>query len=88
LVTVPELSRMAFEISAELEKIVPEVLKKDFVTITAPTAEAAAEIGSIDGMASSASASTSGAPAKAGGRTPNLDQYTVDMTANAKAGRM
>jgi len=88
LVTVPELSRMAYEISAELEKVVTEVLKKDFVTITAPSAEAAAEIGSIDSMASSASASTGGAPAKAGGRTPNLDQYTVDMTANARAGKI
>lgn len=88
LVSVPELSRMAYEISAELEKVVTEILKKDFVTITAPTAEAAAELGSIDSMASSASASPSGAPAKAGGRTPNLDQYTVDMTANAKAGKI
>ena len=88
LVSVPELSRMAYEVSAELEKIVSEVLKKDFVTITAPTAEAAAELGSVDSMASAASASTSGAPAKAGGRTPNLDQYTVDMTANAKAGKI
>lgn len=88
LVTNPELSRLAYEISAELEKIASEVLKKDFVTITAPTAEAAAELGSIDAMASSASASTSGAPTKAGGRTPNLDQYTVDMTANAKAGKI
>lgn len=88
LVTNPELSRLAYETSAELEKIASEVLKKDFVTITAPTAEAAAELGSIDAMASSASASTSGAPTKAGGRTPNLDQYTVDMTANAKAGKI
>lgn len=88
IVTNPELSRLAYEISAELEKIVSEVLKKDFVTITAPTAEAAAELGSIDAMASSASAAPSGAPAKAGGRTPNLDQYTVDMTANAKAGKI
>ena len=88
LVTAPELARLAYEISAEFEKIAAEMLKKDFVTITAPTAEAAAEIGSIDSMTSTASASPSGAPAKAGGRTPNLDQYTVDMTANAKAGKI
>jgi len=88
LISVPELARMAYEMSAEFEKLSHEVLKKDFVTITAPTAEAAAEIGTIDSMTSAASASESGAPAKAGGRTPNLDQYTVDMTANAKAGKI
>ena len=37
--------------------------------------------------ASAASAGGSGTPA-AGGRTPNLDQYTVDMTANARAGKI
>ena len=88
LVSVTELSRMAIEMSRELEKIAPEVLKKDFVTITASSAEAAAELGSIDSMASSASASDGSAPTKAGGRTPNLDQYTVDLTANAKAGKI
>jgi type VI secretion system protein VasG len=88
LLTVPELTRMATDISRELEKIAPEVLKKDFATITASSAEASAELGSIDSMASSASASGSGSPTKGGGRTPNLDAYTVDMTANAKAGKI
>jgi len=88
LVSVPELSRMAFDISHELEKIAAEVLKKDFLAITVGSAEASAEIGSIDSMASTASASPSGEPTKAGGRTPNLDQYTVDLTANAKAGKI
>jgi type VI secretion system protein VasG len=88
LVTVPELSRLAFDISRELEKIAGEVLKRDFHAITVTSAEASAELGSIDSMASTASASPSGEPAKAGGRTPNLDQYTVDLTANAKAGKI
>ncbi len=88
LVSVSELMRMANDLSKEFEKIVPEVLKKDFVTITASSAEAAAELGAIDSAASSASASGSGGTPKAGGRTPNLDQYTVDMTANARAGKI
>ena len=88
LVSVSELLRMANDLSKEFEKIVPEVLKKDFVTITASSAEAAAELGAIDSAASSASASGSGGTPKAGGRTPNLDQYTVDMTANARAGKI
>ena len=88
LLSVSELARMTAEISKEFEKIAPEVLKKEFVTITASSAEAAAEIGAIDSAASSASASSGGGAPKAGGRTPNLDQYTVDITANARAGKI
>ncbi|MCE2899879.1 MAG: type VI secretion system ATPase TssH [Gemmatimonas sp.] len=89
ILTVTELSRMAADISKEFEKIPADVLKKDFVTITASAAEANAEIGSIDSVAAGASASGSGAPAaKAGGRTPNLDQYCVDLTANARSGKI
>lgn len=89
LVSVTELSRLASEISREFEKVTAEVLKKEFLSITVVSTEAKEELGSIDSMASTASASGSGAePAKAGGRTPNLDQYTVDLTANAKAGKI
>ncbi len=78
LLTVPELQRMAMDISKEFEKIPADVLKKDFATITASSTEAAAEIGSIDSVAAGASASGSGGAApKAGGRTPNLDQYAI-----------
>lgn len=90
LLSVPELQRLSAEISKELEKLPADVLKKDFVTITASSAEASAEIGSIDSVAAGASAAGaggSGAP-KAGGRTPNLDQYCVDLTANAKSGKI
>ena len=88
LLTVSELARMASDISKEFEKVAPEVLKKDFVTITSASAEAAAELGAIDSAASSASASSGGGAPKAGGRTPNLDQFTVDITANARAGKI
>jgi len=87
LLTNSELAREANDLSKEFEKITPEILKKEFVTITASSAEAAAELGAIDSAASVASASGGGTP-KAGGRTPNLDQFTVDLTANAKAGKM
>ncbi len=88
LLSVGELSRMANDISHEFEKIPADVLKKDFATITAPSAEAAAELGAIDNAASTASASSGSGTPKAGGRTPNLDQYTVDLTANARAGKI
>jgi type VI secretion system protein VasG len=88
LVSVSELARLAAEISREFEKIAPDVLKKEFLSVTVVSTEAKEELGSIDSMASTASASGSGEPTKAGGRTPNLDQYTVDLTANAKAGKI
>lgn len=89
LLSVPELQRLSAEFTKEFEKIPADVLKKDFVTITASSAEATAEIGSIDSVAAGASASSSGGgTAKAGGRTPNLDSYTVDLTANAKSGKI
>ncbi len=89
LLSVPELLR-AVDFTKEFEKIPADVLKKDFVTITASSAEATAEIGSIDAVAAGASASSgSGTPKPgAGGRTPNLDQYCVDLTANAKNGKI
>lgn len=88
LISVGELARMAGDISKEFDKIAPEVLKKDFVTITASSTEAAAELGAIDSAASSASAASGSGTQKAGGRTPNLDQYTVDLTAKAREGKM
>ena len=91
LLSVPELQRMAGEISREFDKVAVEVLRKDFVTITASSAEAAQEIGSLDSMASAVGASAPGGMQKTGqggGRTPNLDQYCVDLTENARKGKI
>src|SRR6478672_5974730 len=79
LLTNDELARMAKDISREFDKIAPEVLHKEFVTITAPSSEAAAEVKSMPGGA----ATESGAAPRAGGKTGNLDQFTVDLTARA-----
>jgi type VI secretion system protein VasG len=89
LVATSELARLASDISKEFEKIPAEVLRKEFATITAPSPEAAAEVG----MASAGSAgapAAGGAPgaAKGGGKTPNLDQFTVDMTQRARDGKI
>jgi type VI secretion system protein VasG len=90
LVSNEELSRLAKEVSRELEKIPAEALRKDFVAITAPSTEAAAEVG-LDrtgaGAAGGAPNAQGGAP-KAGGRTPALDQFTVDLTGRARAGKI
>ncbi len=87
LLSVPGLQRLAADFTKELDKISPDALRKDFVTITSSSAEATAEIGSIDSVAAGASASGIGSPSP-GGRTPNLDQYTTDLTENARNGRI
>ncbi len=82
-----ELARVAGDISGEFGKVPLDALRKDFVTITAPSAEAVEEVAQDSGAGESAAAAA--APgAKAGGRTPNLDQYTVDLTENARQGKI
>ncbi len=82
-----ELARVANDISSEFGKMPLDALRKDFVTITAPSSEASEEIALDSGSGESAAAAA--APgAKAGGRTPNLDQYTVDLTENARKGKI
>jgi type VI secretion system protein VasG len=78
--SVDELARLTQGVSKELEKIPAEGLKKDFGSIVSGTSE----------DVSAASSSEAGDPSlpKVGGKTPNLDQYTVDLTARAKAGKI
>jgi len=78
-----ELARIARDIGKELQKIQPELLRKDFLAITEGTqedtdAQAAAEAPSSDGAATP----------RTGGKTPNLDQFTVDLTGNARKGKI
>jgi len=85
LLTNDELARIAKDISREFEKIAPDVLQKEFVTVTAPSSEASAEVAAMPGgRAGESSASAS----KPGGKTANLDQFTVDLTARARAGKI
>ncbi|MGZ8376727.1 MAG: type VI secretion system ATPase TssH [Gemmatirosa sp.] len=87
LVSNTELSRLAADISKEFEKIPADVLRKEFNNVTAPSPEAAAEVGLQSAGSAASSGGAPGAP-KGGGKTPNLDQFTVDMTAKAKAGKI
>src|SRR5215207_7333992 len=91
LVTNEELGRLVREVSKELQKIPPEALRKDFLSLIAVSHEedgggTAAATEGASGAAAGAGAG--GAPRAAGGRTPNLDQYTVDLTARAREGRI
>jgi type VI secretion system protein VasG len=81
--SVDELKQLTRDVSKELEKISPEGLRKDFASIVAGTSEDAAAASS----AGAESGSEPGTP-RPGGKTPNLDQFTVDLTARAKSGKI
>jgi type VI secretion system protein VasG len=80
LVSNDELSRMAKDISKEFDKIAAEALRKDFNQITALSSEAASP---TELMSSGSEPAAVGQPGKATGNgpTPNLDLFTVDLTA-------
>ncbi len=80
-----ELARLVKEISRELTKIPVETLKKDFVAITADSIEEAQA--SYASQPSSAAGGDAARPA-GGGKQPNLDAYTVNLTENAKQGKL
>ena len=85
LVSNEELARLVRETSRELQKVNADALKKDFDKITATSSEDAGALAE----ASATPAGQAGAPvAGLGGKTPNLDQYTVNLTENAKKGKV
>jgi type VI secretion system protein VasG len=81
LISESDLARMIKEVSNEIRKIPADTLKQDIAAIVATSSE------ETQG-ASAAPASGDQAPRAAGGKTPNLDQYTVNLTENAKKGKM
>jgi type VI secretion system protein VasG len=84
LVTNEELARIMREISKEFQKIQPESLRKDMLAIVAKSSEAGSD---EEAPQDATGAMPTGAP-KIGGKSPNLDQYTVNLTENAKKGKI
>jgi type VI secretion system protein VasG len=76
-----DLSRLMRETSREFQKVQAESLRKDFAQIVSSSHE---EIQA----AAQADEAAPGARRAAGGPTPNLDQYTVNLTENAKNGKI
>ncbi len=80
------LARRGRDASSQLLKIAPDLLKRDFATVTASSAEAA------DAAAQASNSEDGGGPAEGGGmpRTGGgaLEQFTTDLTAQAKAGKI
>ncbi|RUQ75865.1 type VI secretion system ATPase TssH [Azospirillum doebereinerae] len=85
LLSDESLAAQARDMSGQFARITADVLRRDLPKIAAETAEARTS-------APVAAAGGGGAPAaggpKVGGATPNLDQYTIDLTARAKEGKI
>jgi type VI secretion system protein VasG len=86
LVSNEELSRLIREASRELQKVNADALKKDFDKITATSSEDASAL--TEAAAGGATGQAGDVPHGMGGKTPNLDQYTVNLTDNAKKGKI
>ncbi|HEY0007066.1 MAG TPA: type VI secretion system ATPase TssH [Pyrinomonadaceae bacterium] len=80
-----DLARIAKEISKEFSQISVESLKKDFASITAGSHEDR-EAASLAGAPSAGD--PLGAPSGSPAGTKALDQFTVDLTAKARAGQI
>ncbi len=78
-----ELSRLVRDVSKEFQKINADALKKDLLGIVALSQET-----TTSGAAIGAGAGPGDAAKPMGGKTPNLDSYTVDLTGNAKKGKI
>jgi len=85
LLTGDSLARIARDVSKEFDHISPETLQAKLPEITADSVEArdAVALGEAGGV-------SDGAPVASGvpGKTKALDQYTEDLTAKARAGKI
>jgi type VI secretion system protein VasG len=78
-----ELARMARESSKELARISVEDLRQRFNDLTAASAETS-QAETLDSSAPAAGAAEGGKL----GKTPSLDQYTINLTDRARQGRV
>ena len=79
-----DLARLMREVTREFQKISEETLRKNFWSIVAgsPEDQETAQAANIPGVAPAASAGAGG------GKTQNLNQFTIDLTATARAGKV
>jgi type VI secretion system protein VasG len=85
LTQTPALWRLAREASREIGRIQPEALKSGFASIITGTSEDTGPAPEAPGEGAAAGP----APGmRAGGKTPNLDQFTQDLTERARGGKL
>lgn len=87
LLSDDSLALLAAEASSEFKKISAETLRRDLRDVTSSTSEAEGE------AAYEPAAAAPGEPGRAIGpggpsKTPALDQFTIDLTARARAGKI
>jgi type VI secretion system protein VasG len=82
-----DLARIVREISKELQVIPAEGLRSAFYDIVASSREEQSSLAAA-GPGREEPAGGEGAAGPSRGKTPHLDQYTVNLTANAKAGKI
>jgi type VI secretion system protein VasG len=82
LATNDELVRLMREVSREFQKIQAATLRKDFAAIVGNSAEEEQAA-----VAAAAPGAPSAGP-RPGGKTPNLDQFTINLTEKAKTGKI
>src|SRR5579872_2070068 len=80
-----DLMRIVRDVSKELQKIQPDALRQNLLQIVAGSHEDSITAAAEEPGAASAG---SGQPRGAGGKTPNLDQYTVNLSERAKSGKI
>jgi type VI secretion system protein VasG len=83
-----ELSRMVKDISKELQLISADDLRSKFYSIVARSKEEQTGLGATGAGPEESAEEGDGAARPSKGNTPHLDQYTVNLTANAKAGKI
>ena len=81
-----ELARLVKDFSKELQAIPPDGLRASFYDIVSKSNETQTSLTS--GAQGKSTGPGDGVPSPSGGKTPHLDQYTVNLTANAKAGKI
>jgi type VI secretion system protein VasG len=83
-----EMSRMVKDISKELQTINIEGLRSSFYDIVKNSKETQTSLTETGPGEGEGEGGDEGAPRPTSGTTPHLDQYTVNLTANAKAGKI
>jgi type VI secretion system protein VasG len=81
LLTDDDLVRVAHDLSSQLQLIAGDDLKRKFNDIVAGSPEEAASLAARPSGAGAA-------PTAGSGKTPNLDQFTVNLTENARKGKI
>ena len=90
LVTDEDISRRMLAELPSLAMVNKEALRSTFDAIVVESVESRAQMAASGAPLTPGGASSGGAPGAhpGGGKQPFLDQYTVDLTANARAGKI